>query len=51
MQQLSGQALFPKEIAGTQKCDHGFLALLGDDGLLELTALNVENRLAGSPWV
>ena len=47
MQQLSGQALFPKEIAGTQKCDHGFLALLGDDGLLDLTALNVENKIRG----
>jgi hypothetical protein len=32
-QWLSGQAPFPKEIAGSQKCDHGFLALLGDDGL------------------
>src|SRR4029077_17684407 len=42
---LSGQAPFPKEIAGSQKCDHGFLALLGDDDLLDLAALNVENRI------
>ena len=41
----SGQAPFAEEIAGFQKCDHGFLALLGDDGLLDLAALNVENRI------
>ncbi len=46
-QRLSGQAPFPKEIAGSQKCDHGFLALLGDDGLLDPAALNVENRIRG----
>src|SRR5208282_5925781 len=46
-QRLSGQAPFPKEIAGSQKCDHRFLPLLGDDGLLDLAALNVENRIRG----
>jgi hypothetical protein len=43
----SGKAPFPEEIAGSQKCDHGFLPLLGDDGLLDLAALNVENRIRG----
>ena len=47
MPRLSGQAAFPKEIAGSQKCDHGFLALLGDDGLLDLAALNVDIANAG----
>jgi hypothetical protein len=42
---LSGQAPFPKEIAGSQKCDHGFLPLLGDDGRLHLAAPNVENGI------
>jgi hypothetical protein len=46
-QRLSAQAPFPKEIAGSQKCDHGFLSLLGDHGLLDLAALNVENRIRG----
>ena len=41
----SGQAALAEEIAGSQKCDHGFLALLGDDGLLGLAALNVENGI------
>src|SRR5258708_13130360 len=35
-QRLSGQAPFPKEIAGSQNCDHGFLPLLGDNGVLDL---------------
>jgi hypothetical protein len=42
---LSGQTPFPKEIAGSQNCDHGFLPLLGDDGLLDLAAPNVENGI------
>jgi hypothetical protein len=46
-QRLSGQTPFPKEIAGLQKCDHGFLPLLGDNGLLDLAALNVESRVLG----
>src|SRR5580704_12495423 len=37
----------PKKIARSQKCDHRFLPLLGDDGLLDLAALNVENRIRG----
>ena len=41
----SGQAALAEEIAGSQNCDHGFLALLGDDGLLDLAALNVENGI------
>jgi hypothetical protein len=44
-QRLSGQAPFPNEIAGSQKCDHGFLPVLGEDGRLDLAALNVENRI------
>jgi hypothetical protein len=28
---LTAQTPFPKEIAGSQNCDHGFLPLLGDD--------------------
>jgi hypothetical protein len=44
---LSGQTPFPKEIAGSQNCDHGFLPLLGDDGLLDLAAPNVENGIRG----
>ena len=43
----SGQTALAKEIAGFQKCDHGFLALLGDDGLLDLAALDVENGIRG----
>src|ERR1043166_5789646 len=31
--------------AGSQKRDHGFLPLLGDDGLLDLAALNEENAI------
>src|SRR5690349_13899730 len=46
-QRLSGQAPFPKEIAGTQNCNHGFLPLLGDDGRLDLAAPNVKNGLRG----
>ena len=44
-QRLSGQAALAEEIADSQKRDHGFLALLGDDGLLDLAALNVENGI------
>src|SRR6202140_4006573 len=46
-QWFSRQAPFPKEIAGSQKCDHGFLSLFGDDGLLDLAALNVEDGIRG----
>ena len=46
-QQLSGQTAFPKEITGSQKGDYGFLPVLGMDGLLDLAALNVENRIRG----
>src|ERR1043166_3885005 len=34
-----------RAIAGSQKRDHGFLPLLGDDGLLDLAALNEENAI------
>jgi hypothetical protein len=49
----------PRSLAGDDRCgvslrrnsfeqnDHGFLPLLGDDGLLDLAALNVENRIGG----
>ncbi len=45
MQRLAGQATFAEEIAGSQNCDHSFLTLLGDDGLLDLAALNVKNGI------
>src|ERR1043166_7590923 len=34
-----------RAIAGSQRRDHGFLPLLGDDGLLDLAALNEENAI------
>jgi hypothetical protein len=40
----------PEEIAGSQKHDHGFLALLGDDGLLDLAALSIEDRIRRIVW-
>jgi hypothetical protein len=45
MQRLAGQATLSEEIAGGQKCDDGFLALLGDNGPLGLATLNVENGI------
>jgi hypothetical protein len=42
-QHLSAQTALAEEIVGSQKGDHGFLPLLGDDGLLDLATLNVEN--------
>ena len=44
-ERLSGQAALAEEIARPQKCDYGFLALLGDDGLLDLATVNVENGI------
>ena len=37
----AGDRFLAEEIAASQECDHGFLPLLGDDGLF---------NLAGSRW-
>src|SRR5437899_9911940 len=37
----------PKKSPVPQKCDHGFLPLLGGNGLLDLATMNVENRVRG----
>ena len=44
-QRLRGQTSLAEEIVGTQNCDHGFFALLGDDGDLGFALLNVKNRI------
>jgi hypothetical protein len=41
------QATFAEELSGLHDSDHGFLALLGDNGLLNLAALNEENGIRG----
>ncbi len=39
------EAPFAKKMTGSQNCDDCFLALLGNDGELDLAALNVKNRV------
>src|SRR5260370_26294899 len=39
------QTPFAKKITRSQDCDHGFLALLGIDGELDLALPDVENRV------
>ena len=37
----------PKEIVRSMECDHGFLALLGNDGDLDLAVLDVKDSIGG----
>src|ERR1700724_4825076 len=39
------QAPFAKKVAGSEHCDHRFLALVGNDGEFDLAFLDVENRV------
>src|ERR1700724_1444887 len=39
------QTSFAKKLTWFQDCDHRFLALLGNDGELDLALLDVENRV------
>ena len=39
------QAPFAKKAAGSKDCDDRFLALLGDDGELELAFLEIKDRI------
>src|SRR5580704_1204807 len=39
-------AAYTEELAGLQNRDHGFLALLGHDGELDPTFLNVKHRVS-----
>src|SRR5579862_5312893 len=42
-QNLPGKTSFPEKIAGSKKRDHGFLALLRDNGDLGFSRLYIEN--------
>src|SRR5437763_17212042 len=39
------QTSFAKKVTWSQDCNHRFLALLGNDGELDLTLLDVKNRV------
>jgi hypothetical protein len=41
------QTSFAKEVTWPQDCNHRFLALLGNDGELDLALLDVKNRVRG----
>ena len=42
---MSIQTSFAKKLTLFQDCDHRFLALLGNDGELDLALLDVKNRV------
>jgi hypothetical protein len=46
---LPGKTSFTEEIIRSKHCDDGFLALLRNDGDLQLASLDVEDRIRGSP--
>jgi hypothetical protein len=39
------QTSFAKKMTGSQDCNHRYLALLGNDGELDLALLNVKDRV------
>src|SRR6266436_281545 len=44
-QRMAIQTSLAKKVTGSQDCNHRFLALLGNDGELDLTLLDVKNRV------
>jgi hypothetical protein len=42
---MAVQTSFAQELTWSQNCNHRFLALLGNDGELDLAFLNVKNRV------
>jgi hypothetical protein len=43
------ETAFAKKVTGSQDSDDRFLALLGNDGKLDLALLDVKDRVAGVP--
>ncbi len=46
---LPGQASFTAKVVLSKNCDHSFLALLGNDGDLDLALLDVKNKIGSVP--
>ena len=44
-QRVAIQTSFTEKMPGSQDCNHRFLAVLGNDGELDLTLLDVKNRV------
>src|SRR6266446_1763741 len=44
-QRMAIQTSFAKKVAGSEHCNHRFLALLGNDGEFDLALLDVKNRV------